>query len=197
MASLKCRCMPSLCHLLHIMLGKARCCHTTLEPCMENCSSTVLACHFTPNPLVSSGSDLSTNIICDLIYTRSHFLPSSISSSNTGLYIYLPLGITIDSDWSVLWWCRRDFAETTPSKSIHHGEVSIIAPPSQFLLHDWHTAPSSSLCCQVQPACDLLRFHSNTAGIVLSFTPVAIHSSRSAVQAKEFLLTSTCVKSSI
>ena len=59
MASPKRRCMPSLSHLLHITLGKARCCHATLEPCMENCSSTVLACHFKPNPLVSSGSDLS------------------------------------------------------------------------------------------------------------------------------------------
>ena len=132
-----------------------------------------------------------------LSYTRSHYLPSSISLSNTGLYIYLPSGITIDSDWSVLWWCHRDFAETTPSKSIHHREVSFIAPPSRFLLHDWHTAPSSSLCCQVRPARDLLSFRSDTAGIALSFTPAAIHSSCSALQAKEFLLPSTCVNSSI
>ena len=43
------------------------------------------------------------------------------------------IGIMIDSDWSVFWWCRHNFAETTPSKLIHHGEVLIIEiPPSQL-----------------------------------------------------------------
>ncbi len=48
---------------------------------MENCSSTVLACHFTPNPLVLSGSDLSATHDPTIFLHQFHPIGSRSPSS--------------------------------------------------------------------------------------------------------------------
>jgi len=129
MAFLKHQHMPSLRHFLYSMLDKPRSFHTIFETCMGICSSTVLVRHFTQNSLVSSCSDLSNNTVGVLFYTRSRLLPSSISSSVVGLYIYLPLALT---NRSVFCCFLRDFAGTIPFRSIRHQELSLIViPPSR------------------------------------------------------------------
>ena len=124
MASPKRQCMPSLSHLLHITLGKARCCHATLEPCMENCSSTVLACHFKPNPLVSSGHMIPlSSFINFTLQHRAVHLFAFRDHDRLGL-------ICIVMVPSRFCW-NHSFQINTSQRSINH-RSSFMIPPSQL-----------------------------------------------------------------